>query len=191
MACDIDDREGESPSPAEPRLGRCSTARRPVAAVSKLFPRRSVFVKRFTHEMTLPEVPAVRRGQPGAMQPTEPSIASPARTRDPNRPPDRIRGDGRPSQNALPLKILRRPQPPEAGAQNDGPQRAHRGTRTRQGLRTSVQHFLNSVSAADPVQIPLSLLFFEFVGHHANAVQLHVYTAGALVRPGVHKEGFR
>ena len=35
--------------------------------------------------------------------------------RDPNRP-DRMRGDGRPSQNALPLKILRRPQPPEAGA---------------------------------------------------------------------------
>ena len=41
--------------------------------------------------------------------------------RDPNRQgSDRIRGDGRPSQNALPLKILRRPQPPEAGAQNDG-----------------------------------------------------------------------
>jgi len=39
--------------------------------------------------------------------------------RDPNRS-DRIRGDGRPSQNALPLKILRRPQPPEPGAQNDG-----------------------------------------------------------------------
>ena len=49
------------------------------------------------------------------------SIASPARMRDPNRQgSDRIRGDGRPSQNALPLKILRRPQPPEAGAQNDG-----------------------------------------------------------------------
>jgi len=32
--------------------------------------------------------------------------------RDANSRTDRIRGDGRPSQNALPLKILRRPQPP-------------------------------------------------------------------------------
>jgi hypothetical protein len=35
-----------------PGWGGCSTARRPVAAVSKLFLRRSVFVKRVTHEMT-------------------------------------------------------------------------------------------------------------------------------------------
>ena len=53
MACDIDDREGESPSPVEPRLGGCPTARRPAAAVNKLFLTRSVFVKRFTREMTL------------------------------------------------------------------------------------------------------------------------------------------
>ena len=42
-----------------PSWGGCSTAWRPVAAVSKLFPKRSVFVKRFNHEMTLLEVPAV------------------------------------------------------------------------------------------------------------------------------------
>ena len=40
-----------------PGWGGCSTARRPVAAVNKLFLRRSVFVKRFTHEMTLPAAP--------------------------------------------------------------------------------------------------------------------------------------
>jgi len=40
-----------------PGWGRCSTARRPVAAVNKLFLRGPVFVKRFTHEMTLQEVP--------------------------------------------------------------------------------------------------------------------------------------
>src|ERR1700735_493731 len=54
-----------------PDWGGCSTARRPVAAVNKLFLRRSVFVKRFTHEMTLREVPAVRARRPGALQPTE------------------------------------------------------------------------------------------------------------------------
>jgi len=40
--------------------------------VNKLFLRPSVFVKRFNHEMTLQELPAARRGRPGAMQPTEP-----------------------------------------------------------------------------------------------------------------------
>jgi hypothetical protein len=48
MACDIDDREGESPSPLEPRLGGCSAARRPVAAVDVFSRRRSVFVNRIT-----------------------------------------------------------------------------------------------------------------------------------------------
>ena len=48
MACDIDDREGESPSPMEPRLGGCSAARRPVAAVDVSSLRRSVFVNRIT-----------------------------------------------------------------------------------------------------------------------------------------------
>ena len=33
-----------------PDWGGCSTARRPVTAVNKLFLRRSVFVKRFTQE---------------------------------------------------------------------------------------------------------------------------------------------
>jgi len=60
MACDVDDREGESPSPMEPDWGGCSTARRPVAAVNKLFTRRPGFVKHFTHKMTLREVSAVR-----------------------------------------------------------------------------------------------------------------------------------
>jgi hypothetical protein len=46
MACDVDDREGESPSPMEPDWGGRSTARRPVAAVNKLFRKRPVFVKR-------------------------------------------------------------------------------------------------------------------------------------------------
>jgi hypothetical protein len=36
-----------------PGWGGCSAARRPAAAANKLFLRRSVFVKRFTHEMTL------------------------------------------------------------------------------------------------------------------------------------------
>ncbi len=54
-----------------PDWGGSSTARRPVAAVNVFFLRRSVFVKRFTHEMALREVPAVRRGRPGARQPTE------------------------------------------------------------------------------------------------------------------------
>src|ERR1700735_1737811 len=52
MARDIDDREGESPSPTEPRLGGCSTARRPAAAVKQTLPEPPVFVKRFTRETT-------------------------------------------------------------------------------------------------------------------------------------------
>jgi hypothetical protein len=121
MACDIDDREGESPSPVEPRLGRMS--------------RSSATGRR--RERIFPEAPGLRQalhprddtaGSAGSEARTtrsaaahRTSIASPARMRDPNRQgSDRIRGDGRPSQNALPLKILRRPQPPEAGTQNDG-----------------------------------------------------------------------
>jgi len=49
----------------------------------------------------------------------------------------------------------------------------------------------NTSSAADPVQIPLSLLFFEFSGYCMNAVQLHVNAADVLVRRGVDREGFR
>ena len=51
--------------------------------------------------------------------------------------------------------------------------------------------YLNSVSAADPVQIPLSLLFLELCGYYVNAVQLHVHAAYVLVRCGIHREGFR
>src|ERR1022692_655728 len=54
-----------------PGWGGCSTARRPVAAASKLFLRRSACVKRFNHEITLREVSAVRQGRPGAMQSAE------------------------------------------------------------------------------------------------------------------------
>jgi hypothetical protein len=79
--------------------------------VSKLFLRRSVFVKRFNHEMTLREVPTergeARTTRSDAADRT--SIASPARMRDTNLRTDRIRGDGRPSQNALRFKILRPP----------------------------------------------------------------------------------
>src|SRR5260221_6847571 len=38
--------------------------------------------------------------------------------------------------------------------------------------------YLNNVSDADPMQIPLSMLFFEFIGPCVNAVQLHVNDAG-------------
>jgi hypothetical protein len=51
--------------------------------------------------------------------------------------------------------------------------------------------YLNSVSAADPAQIPLSLLFLELSGYYVNAVQLHVNAADVLVRRGIHKEDFR
>jgi hypothetical protein len=51
--------------------------------------------------------------------------------------------------------------------------------------------YLNSVSAADPVQIPLSGLFLELSGYYMNAVQLHVYAADVLVKCRVHREGFR
>ena len=51
--------------------------------------------------------------------------------------------------------------------------------------------YLNTVSAADPIQIPLSLLSLELSGYCVNAVQLHVNAADVLVRCGVHREGFR
>ena len=52
-------------------------------------------------------------------------------------------------------------------------------------------HYLHSVSAAGPVQRPLSLLFLELNGYGLNAVRLHVYAADVLVRCGVDREGFR
>jgi hypothetical protein len=85
MACDIDDREGESPSPMEPRLGRMSH--------SSATGRR--------REQTLPEALGLRQalhprddtaGSAGGEARTtrsavahRPSIASQARMRDPNR----------------------------------------------------------------------------------------------------------
>ena len=58
MARDSDDREGESPSPMEPRPGRMFHSSATGRRREQLFLTRSVFVKRLTHEMTLREVPA-------------------------------------------------------------------------------------------------------------------------------------
>ena len=52
-------------------------------------------------------------------------------------------------------------------------------------------HYLHSVSAAEPLKIPLSLLFLELSGCNVSAVRLHVTAADALVRPGVDRVGFR
>ena len=52
-------------------------------------------------------------------------------------------------------------------------------------------HYLDSVYAADPVQIPLSLMLFELSGYYVNTVQLHVHAADVLVRRGIHREGSR
>jgi hypothetical protein len=46
MACDIDDREGESPSPMEPRLGRMFHSSATGRRHKQLFLTRSVVVKR-------------------------------------------------------------------------------------------------------------------------------------------------
>jgi hypothetical protein len=50
---------------------------------------------------------------------------------------------------------------------------------------------MHSVSAAGPVQTPLSLLFLELNGCCLNAVRLHVYAADVLVKLGVDRDGFR
>ena len=52
-------------------------------------------------------------------------------------------------------------------------------------------HYLNSVSAANPTQTSLSLLFLELSGYCINAVRLHVYAADVLVRCGVDRDDFR
>ena len=49
-------------------------------------------------------------------------------------------------------------------------------------------HYLHSVFVADPVQVPLSLLFLELNGCRVNAVRLHVYAADVLVRLGVNRD---
>ena len=55
----------------------------------------------------------------------------------------------------------------------------------------SWRRYLNTVSAARPVHILLSLLFLELSGYCVNAVQLHVPAADVLVRHGVDGDGFR
>ena len=52
-------------------------------------------------------------------------------------------------------------------------------------------HYLDSVFAAEPMQIPLSLMSFELSGYYVTAVQLHVSAADALVRRGVDGKGSR
>ena len=51
--------------------------------------------------------------------------------------------------------------------------------------------YLDSVFAAEPAQIPSSLLLLELGGYYANAVRSYVYAADVLVRPGVDREGSR
>ena len=55
----------------------------------------------------------------------------------------------------------------------------------------SWMHYLNSVSAADLVRSPLSLLLLELNVYRLNLVQRHVYAADVLVRCGVDREDFR
>jgi hypothetical protein len=52
-------------------------------------------------------------------------------------------------------------------------------------------HYLNSSSAAGPVQISLSLVVLELSDYCVNAVQLQVNAADVLVRHGVDGDGFR
>ena len=112
MACDIDDREGESPSPMEPLLGRLfhssATGRRREQTLPEPLGLRQALHPRDDTAGSA----GVRRGRPGALQPTDlRPRAKPGRATE--SATDRMRGDGRPSRNALPLKIFRRPQPPE------------------------------------------------------------------------------
>ncbi len=51
--------------------------------------------------------------------------------------------------------------------------------------------YLNSVSAARPTLVSLSLLFLELNSYCVNAVRLHVYAADMLVRRGVDRDDFR
>jgi len=52
-------------------------------------------------------------------------------------------------------------------------------------------HYLNNVSAADPVQTSFSLLLLELSVYDVNAVRLHVFAADALVRCGVDRDDSR
>jgi hypothetical protein len=55
----------------------------------------------------------------------------------------------------------------------------------------SWMHYLNSVSAADLIRSPLSLLFSGLSGYCLNVVERHVYAADVLVRCSVDRDGFR
>ena len=52
-------------------------------------------------------------------------------------------------------------------------------------------HYLDSVSAAGPVQTALSLLLLELSGYCVNAIQLHVNAADLLVRRGIDRDDSR
>jgi hypothetical protein len=52
-------------------------------------------------------------------------------------------------------------------------------------------HYLNDVSAAEPVRIAFSLMLFELSSYYLDPVRLHVNAADVLVRRGIHGEGFR
>jgi len=45
--------------------------------------------------------------------------------------------------------------------------------------------------AAESALIPSSLMFLELGGYYVNAVRLHVYAAGALVRRGADRGDLR
>src|SRR5215469_4666522 len=47
--------------------------------------------------------------------------------------------------------------------------------------------YLNTVSAAGPARIPLSLLFLELIGYYESAVRRHVTSADVLVSHGVDR----
>jgi hypothetical protein len=49
--------------------------------------------------------------------------------------------------------------------------------------------YLSNVADADPVQVPLSLLFFELSGGPQEALQLHVNDTGALALQGFPETG--
>ena len=51
--------------------------------------------------------------------------------------------------------------------------------------------YLDSVSAAGLVRLPLSLLFLELSGHYVNAVKLQVNAADVQVRCGMDRDGSR
>ena len=55
----------------------------------------------------------------------------------------------------------------------------------------SWRRYLNTVSAAHPVQLPLLLLFLALSGYCVKPVWLHVYAVDVLVTNGVDGGGFR